>query len=199
MVGLWVVPAVCVCKAMNEVLLRCTSALSYMLLPDPHACSWPNAAFDLCGICCGAFLMPFWEFFGATLIGKGVVKVSGQAMFFVALFRCVCTQQQRVLLWDVCYAQHHWRAAVAVSTIPEVVLLYVVAPALAAAALYCRQLAGAAGCKQSSWWHAKRSTLPPLSLPSAHILCLCVLLRRVALHRIASRSAGRRAELPCCR
>jgi uncharacterized membrane protein YdjX (TVP38/TMEM64 family) len=51
--------------------------------------SWPNAAFDLCGICCGAFLMPFWQFFGATLIGKGVIKVSGQAMFFVALFRWV--------------------------------------------------------------------------------------------------------------
>jgi hypothetical protein len=51
--------------------------------------SWPNAAFDLCGICCGAFKMPFWEFFGATLIGKGAVKVSGQALFFVALFRQV--------------------------------------------------------------------------------------------------------------
>ncbi|KIY95916.1 hypothetical protein MNEG_12045 [Monoraphidium neglectum] len=49
--------------------------------------SWPNAAFDLCGICCGAFKMPFWSFFGATLIGKGFVKVSGQALFFVALFR----------------------------------------------------------------------------------------------------------------
>lgn len=40
--------------------------------------SWPNAAFDLCGLCCGAFKMPFWSFFGATLIGKGVVKVNGQ-------------------------------------------------------------------------------------------------------------------------
>jgi hypothetical protein len=49
--------------------------------------SWPNAAFDLCGICCGAFLMPFWQFFGATLIGKGLVKVNGQSLFFVALFR----------------------------------------------------------------------------------------------------------------
>lgn len=49
--------------------------------------SWPNAAFDLCGICCGAFMMPFWEFFAATLIGKGVIKVSGQSLFFVALFR----------------------------------------------------------------------------------------------------------------
>jgi membrane protein YqaA with SNARE-associated domain len=49
--------------------------------------AYPNAAFDLCGICCGHFLMPFWEFFGATLIGKGILKVSGQAAFFVALFR----------------------------------------------------------------------------------------------------------------
>ncbi len=39
--------------------------------------SYPNAAFDLCGICCGHFLMPFWHFFGATLIGKGFIKVSG--------------------------------------------------------------------------------------------------------------------------
>ena len=45
--------------------------------------SWPNAAFDLCGICCGAFRMPFWEFFGATLIGKGGVKVNGQVRFNV--------------------------------------------------------------------------------------------------------------------
>lgn len=49
--------------------------------------AYPNAAFDLCGICCGHFLMPFWEFFGATLLGKGGIKVTGQAAFFVALFR----------------------------------------------------------------------------------------------------------------
>jgi uncharacterized membrane protein YdjX (TVP38/TMEM64 family) len=36
--------------------------------------AWPNALFDLCGICCGHFLMPFWQFFGATLAGKAVVK-----------------------------------------------------------------------------------------------------------------------------
>lgn len=56
--------------------------------------SWPNAAFDLCGICCGAFLMPFWEFFGATLIGKGVIKVNGQALFFTMLFRCGAGSKQ---------------------------------------------------------------------------------------------------------
>lgn len=49
--------------------------------------AYPNAAFDLCGICCGAFQMPFWEFFGATLIGKALIKVGGQSAFFVALFR----------------------------------------------------------------------------------------------------------------
>ena len=39
--------------------------------------AWPNALFDLCGICCGHFLMPFWQFFGATLMGKAFVKVQG--------------------------------------------------------------------------------------------------------------------------
>lgn len=36
--------------------------------------AWPNALFDLCGICCGHFLMPFWEFIGATMAGKALVK-----------------------------------------------------------------------------------------------------------------------------
>ncbi|KAG5190834.1 hypothetical protein JKP88DRAFT_352527 [Tribonema minus] len=48
--------------------------------------AWPNMAFDLCGICCGHFLMPFWTFFGATLLGKAGVKVLLQAMFFTMLF-----------------------------------------------------------------------------------------------------------------
>ena len=37
--------------------------------------AWPNAAFDLCGICCGHFQMPFWQFFSATFIGKALIKV----------------------------------------------------------------------------------------------------------------------------
>uniref|UniRef100_A0A7S4UKD5 EF-hand domain-containing protein n=1 Tax=Alexandrium monilatum TaxID=311494 RepID=A0A7S4UKD5_9DINO len=48
--------------------------------------SWPNAAFDMCGMCCGYLLMPFWTFFIATALGKGVVKVNGQAVVFVNLF-----------------------------------------------------------------------------------------------------------------
>lgn len=48
--------------------------------------AWPNAFFDLCGMCCGHFLMPFWTFFGATFIGKALIKAPGQACFFVMLF-----------------------------------------------------------------------------------------------------------------
>jgi len=48
--------------------------------------AWPNMAFDLCGICCGHFLMPFWQFLGATFIGKAIFKANGQACFFIMLF-----------------------------------------------------------------------------------------------------------------
>jgi vacuole membrane protein 1 len=48
--------------------------------------AWPNALFDLCGICCGHFLMPFWTFFSAVFIGKAVIKVAGQLVFFTAIF-----------------------------------------------------------------------------------------------------------------
>eukprot|EP00796_Vickermania_ingenoplastis_P004331 gene4331-3145_t len=48
--------------------------------------AWPNMAFDLCGMACGNFLMPFWTFFSAVLLGKAIVKVSMQAIFFVLLF-----------------------------------------------------------------------------------------------------------------
>ena len=34
----------------------------------------PNMAFDLCGMCCGHFLMPFRTFFSAILLGKAGVK-----------------------------------------------------------------------------------------------------------------------------
>lgn len=47
--------------------------------------AWPNFAFDLCGICCGHFLMPFWTFFGATFLGKGCVRTLYQSLLFTAL------------------------------------------------------------------------------------------------------------------
>jgi len=40
---------------------------------------WPNVAFDVCGIACGASGMPFATFMGATLAGKALVKAPAQA------------------------------------------------------------------------------------------------------------------------
>lgn len=48
--------------------------------------AWPNMAFDLCGICCGHFLMPFWVFFGATFMGKALIKAPLQCMVLVLVF-----------------------------------------------------------------------------------------------------------------
>mmetsp|Transcript_31855 Transcript_31855/g.83473 ORF Transcript_31855/g.83473 Transcript_31855/m.83473 type:complete len:392 (-) Transcript_31855:55-1230(-) len=48
--------------------------------------AWPNAAFDLCGMCCGHFQMDFWTFFGALLLGKAFTLRSLQAFGFVAVF-----------------------------------------------------------------------------------------------------------------
>ena len=42
--------------------------------------------FDLAGITCGHFLVPFWTFFGATLIGKAVVKMHIQKIFIIMAF-----------------------------------------------------------------------------------------------------------------
>jgi membrane protein YqaA with SNARE-associated domain len=49
--------------------------------------SYPNIAFDLCGICCGHFLMPFWTFFLATFLGKAVIRNSYQSVVYVMLCR----------------------------------------------------------------------------------------------------------------
>ncbi|KAI3413549.1 hypothetical protein GPALN_011039 [Globodera pallida] len=48
--------------------------------------SIPNPFFDLAGITCGHFLIPFWTFFGATLIGKALVKMHVQMLFVVLAF-----------------------------------------------------------------------------------------------------------------
>lgn len=48
--------------------------------------SIPNPLFDLAGITCGHFLIPFWQFFGATVIGKAVIKMSIQKIFVIFLF-----------------------------------------------------------------------------------------------------------------
>ncbi|XP_040570373.1 vacuole membrane protein 1 isoform X2 [Lepeophtheirus salmonis] len=48
--------------------------------------SIPNPLFDLAGITCGHFLVPFWTFFGATLIGKAIIKMHIQKIFIIMSF-----------------------------------------------------------------------------------------------------------------
>jgi vacuole membrane protein 1 len=58
--------------------------------------SFPNVAFDLCGICCGHYLMPFWTFFWATFIGKAIIRNSYQSVIYVALCRFVACKARMV-------------------------------------------------------------------------------------------------------
>ncbi|GAB2266623.1 meiotic spindle pole body protein Kms1 [Dionaea muscipula] len=51
--------------------------------------SVPNPLFDLAGIMCGQFGVPFWEFFLATAIGKAIVKTHIQTVFIIS----VCNNQ----------------------------------------------------------------------------------------------------------
>eukprot|EP01087_Luapelamoeba_hula_P011798 TRINITY_DN3253_c0_g4_i1.p1 TRINITY_DN3253_c0_g4~~TRINITY_DN3253_c0_g4_i1.p1 ORF type:complete len:450 (-),score=118.27 TRINITY_DN3253_c0_g4_i1:52-1401(-) len=48
--------------------------------------SVPNPLFDLAGITCGHFLIPFATFFGATLIGKAFIKAHIQTIFVIIVF-----------------------------------------------------------------------------------------------------------------
>eukprot|EP01066_Platyproteum_vivax_P010667 Platyproteum_vivax@DN4801_c0_g1_i1.p1 len=48
--------------------------------------AWPNAFFDLCGICCGHFMMPFWKFFLGLLVGKAFIKVFLQTSVLIFFF-----------------------------------------------------------------------------------------------------------------
>ncbi|KAL5098601.1 hypothetical protein RYX36_002928 [Vicia faba] len=49
----------------------------------------PNPLFDLAGIMCGQFGVPFWSFFLATLIGKAIIKTHIQTVFIIS----VCNNQ----------------------------------------------------------------------------------------------------------
>merc|ERR1711994_723283 len=50
------------------------------------AASIPNPLFELAGITWVQFLVPFWTFFGATLIGKAVIKMHIQKVFIILAF-----------------------------------------------------------------------------------------------------------------
>jgi len=49
--------------------------------------SIPNPLFDLAGITCGHFRIPFRTFFSATFVGKAIIKVHIQMCFVIAIFR----------------------------------------------------------------------------------------------------------------
>ncbi|KAL8515231.1 hypothetical protein ACS0TY_014082 [Phlomoides rotata] len=62
--------------------------------------SVPNPLFDLAGIMCGQFGIPFWKFFMATMIGKAIIKTHIQTVFIIS----VCNNQllhwiENELLW----------------------------------------------------------------------------------------------------
>ncbi|KAJ4956838.1 hypothetical protein NE237_013621 [Protea cynaroides] len=62
--------------------------------------SVPNPLFDLAGIMCGQFGIPFWEFFFATVIGKAIIKTHIQTIFIIS----VCNNQlldwiENELIW----------------------------------------------------------------------------------------------------
>ena len=48
--------------------------------------SYPNVAFDLCGIASGHYLIPFKEFVSATVIGKAFIKTPIQCILLIKLF-----------------------------------------------------------------------------------------------------------------
>ncbi|KAA8548630.1 hypothetical protein F0562_000314 [Nyssa sinensis] len=62
--------------------------------------SVPNPLFDLAGIMCGQFGIPFWKFFLSTLIGKAIIKTHIQTVFIIS----VCNNQlldwiENELIW----------------------------------------------------------------------------------------------------
>uniref|UniRef100_A0A674P8M6 Vacuole membrane protein 1 n=1 Tax=Takifugu rubripes TaxID=31033 RepID=A0A674P8M6_TAKRU len=63
--------------------------------------SIPNPLFDLAGITCGHFLVPFWTFFGATLIGKAIIKMHIQKLFVIVTFSKHIVEQMVSLMGSV--------------------------------------------------------------------------------------------------
>ncbi|XP_050375002.1 vacuole membrane protein KMS1 isoform X2 [Argentina anserina] len=62
--------------------------------------SVPNPLFDLAGIMCGQFGIPFWKFFLATVIGKAIIKTHLQTVVIIS----VCNNQllnwiENELIW----------------------------------------------------------------------------------------------------
>ncbi|KAL7746901.1 hypothetical protein RI367_007721 [Sorochytrium milnesiophthora] len=69
--------------------------------------SIPNPLFDLAGLICGSFLIPFRTFFGATVLGKAVIKTAIQCLFVITLFSAGGTRVILSVLDAVAPALHH--------------------------------------------------------------------------------------------
>ncbi|XP_058840322.1 vacuole membrane protein 1-like [Topomyia yanbarensis] len=69
------------CKLAMEKIVEKVGFVGILL-----CASIPNPLFDLAGITCGHFLVPFWTFFGATFIGKAVIKMHIQQVFVIIAF-----------------------------------------------------------------------------------------------------------------
>eukprot|EP00698_Gefionella_okellyi_P016153 TRINITY_DN4604_c0_g1_i1.p1 TRINITY_DN4604_c0_g1~~TRINITY_DN4604_c0_g1_i1.p1 ORF type:complete len:423 (+),score=67.77 TRINITY_DN4604_c0_g1_i1:55-1323(+) len=71
--------------------------------------SVPNPLFDLAGLTSGHFLIPFATFFTATLIGKGLIKVTIQSVLVVLVFS---EQQLQALLALLSRVASSWEPSV---------------------------------------------------------------------------------------
>ena len=72
--------------------------------------SWPNLAFDLCGVFCGHYLMSFWGFFLATFVGKAIIRRWSVCVCVVRFFLAchwfwmdgVVTSQVLIVWFSIC-------------------------------------------------------------------------------------------------
>ncbi|KAH8264966.1 hypothetical protein KR038_008863, partial [Drosophila bunnanda] len=67
------------------------------------AASVPNPLFDITGIICGHFLVPFWRFFEAILIGKALIKATIQQVCVIMAFTDDLVEQLAIRLLQVPY------------------------------------------------------------------------------------------------
>ncbi|KAF6768496.1 hypothetical protein AHF37_07644 [Paragonimus kellicotti] len=72
-------------KEFSAENLRFWQACPDVLFHSSSDLQIPNPLFDLAGMTCGHFLVPFWSFFGATFIGKALIKVHLQQLTVIAL------------------------------------------------------------------------------------------------------------------
>ncbi|WOH14359.1 hypothetical protein DCAR_0933878 [Daucus carota subsp. sativus] len=70
-------------KQMKQWLLSHSQHLNFFTILI--LASVPNPLFDLAGIMCGQFGIPFWKFFAATVTGKAIVKTHIQTAFIISI------------------------------------------------------------------------------------------------------------------